>query len=60
MGQVQVSDHRMGISVRPCQIERGDIFTRDVRDRYESALGGALKFIADFGGRRTQAPPSKP
>ena len=41
---------RMGISVaRVSQIERGDVSTQDVLNRYVSALGGTLKLIADFG-----------
>ena len=41
---------RMGISVaRVSQIERGDVSTQDVLNRYISALGGTLKLIADFG-----------
>jgi DNA-binding XRE family transcriptional regulator len=41
---------RMGISVaRVSQIERGDVSTQDVLNRYITALGGTLKLIADFG-----------
>jgi transcriptional regulator with XRE-family HTH domain len=41
---------RMGVSVaRVCQIERGDVSTQDVLDRYVGALGGTLKLIAGFG-----------
>ena len=41
---------RMGISVaRVSQIERGDVSTQDVLNRYVAALGGTLKLIADFG-----------
>ena len=41
---------RMGISVaRVSQIERGNVSTQDVLNRYVSALGGTLKLIADFG-----------
>lgn len=41
---------RMGVSVaRVSQIEKGDVSTRDVLDRYVSALGGTLKLVADFG-----------
>jgi len=41
---------RMGVSVaRVSQIERGDVSTQDVLNRYISALGGTLKLIADFG-----------
>ena len=49
MTQEQVAV-RMGISVaRISQIERGDVSTQDVLNRYVSALGGTLKLIADFG-----------
>jgi DNA-binding XRE family transcriptional regulator len=41
---------RMGISVsRVSQIEKGDVSTRDVMDRYVAALGGTLNLVADFG-----------
>jgi DNA-binding XRE family transcriptional regulator len=41
---------RMGISVsRVSQIEKGDVSTRDVLDRYVAALGGTLNLVADFG-----------
>jgi DNA-binding XRE family transcriptional regulator len=41
---------RMGISVsRVSQIEKGDVSTRDVLDRYVGALGGTLHLVADFG-----------
>jgi DNA-binding XRE family transcriptional regulator len=41
---------RMGISIaRAPQIERGDVSTQDVLNRYITALGGTLKLIADFG-----------
>ncbi|WP_378732595.1 helix-turn-helix domain-containing protein [Nocardia brasiliensis] len=41
---------KMGISVaRVSQIEQGEVSTRDVLDRYVSALGGVLKLVADFG-----------
>jgi DNA-binding XRE family transcriptional regulator len=47
--QEQVAAH-MGISVaRVSQIEKGDVSTRDVLDRYVAALGGTLKLVADFG-----------
>jgi DNA-binding XRE family transcriptional regulator len=47
--QAQVA-HRMGISVsRVSQIEKGDVSTRDVLDRYIAALGGTLNLVADFG-----------
>jgi hypothetical protein len=40
----------MGISVAlVSQIERGDISTQDVLNRYVSSLGGTLNLIADFG-----------
>ncbi len=40
----------MGVSVgRVSQIEKGDVSTREVLDRYVAALGGTLKLIADFG-----------
>ena len=40
----------MGISVAlVSQIERGDISTQDVLNRYVSALDGTLKLIADSG-----------
>jgi DNA-binding XRE family transcriptional regulator len=49
MTQEQVAT-RMGISVaRVSQIERGDVSTQDVLNRYVTALGGTLKLIADFG-----------
>jgi DNA-binding XRE family transcriptional regulator len=49
MTQEQVAA-RMGISVaRISQIERGDVSTQEVLNRYVSALGGTLKLIADFG-----------
>ncbi|MEU3018035.1 MULTISPECIES: helix-turn-helix transcriptional regulator [unclassified Nocardiopsis] len=49
MSQSQVAE-RMGVSVaRVSQIESGDVSTRDVLDRYVSALGGTLMIIADFG-----------
>jgi DNA-binding transcriptional regulator YiaG len=49
MTQEQVAA-RMGVSVaRVSQIERGDVSTQDVLNRYVSALGGTLKLIADFG-----------
>ena len=31
------------------QVERGDVSTQDVLNRYVSALGGTLELIADFG-----------
>ena len=41
---------RMDVSVaRVSQIERGDVSTQNVLNRYVSALGGTLKLIADFG-----------
>jgi DNA-binding XRE family transcriptional regulator len=41
---------RMSISIaRVSQIERGDVSTQDVLNRYITALGGTLKLIADFG-----------
>jgi DNA-binding transcriptional regulator YiaG len=41
---------RMGVSVaRVSQIESGDLSTRDVSDRYVTALGGTLVIVADFG-----------
>ncbi|RIQ18825.1 helix-turn-helix domain-containing protein [Jiangella rhizosphaerae] len=47
--QAQVAT-RMGISVsRVSQIEKGDVSTRDVMDRYVAALGGTLNLVADFG-----------
>jgi DNA-binding XRE family transcriptional regulator len=47
--QRQVSD-RMGVSIaRVSQIERGEVSTREVIDRYVTALGGTLKLVADFG-----------
>ncbi|WP_017607032.1 helix-turn-helix domain-containing protein [Nocardiopsis alkaliphila] len=49
LNQSQVAE-RMGISVaRVSQIEAGDVSTREVLDRYVSALGGTLTLIADFG-----------
>jgi transcriptional regulator with XRE-family HTH domain len=48
-GPAQVAT-RMGISIaRVSQIERGDVSTQDVLNRYITALGGTLKLIADFG-----------
>jgi transcriptional regulator with XRE-family HTH domain len=47
--QAQVAA-RMGVSIaRISQIENGGLSTQDVLARYVSALGGALKLIADFG-----------
>jgi len=44
---------RMGVSVaRVSQIERGDVSTQDVLNRYVTALGGTLKLIADFSGEQ--------
>jgi hypothetical protein len=41
---------RMGISVAlVSQIERGDVSTQDVLNRYVCSLGGTLSLIADFG-----------
>ena len=41
---------RMGVSVaRVSQVERDDVSTHDVLNRYTTALGGTLKLIADFG-----------
>ena len=41
---------RMDVSTaRISQIENSDISTQDVLQRYVAALGGTLKFIADFG-----------
>jgi DNA-binding XRE family transcriptional regulator len=49
MTQEQVAA-RMGVSVaRVSQIERGDVSTQEVLNRYITALGGTLKLIADFG-----------
>jgi len=49
MTQAQVAT-RMGVSVaRVSQIERGDVSTQEVLNRYVAALGGTLKLIADFG-----------
>ncbi|MEU2947664.1 helix-turn-helix transcriptional regulator [Nocardiopsis alba] len=49
LGQAEVA-RRMGVSVsRVSQIESGDISTRDVLDRYVTALGGTLVLVADFG-----------
>lgn len=54
MTQEQVA-LRMGVSVaRISQIERGDVSTQDVLNRYVSALGGTLKLIADFGDEQLQ------
>jgi DNA-binding transcriptional regulator YiaG len=47
--QAQVAA-RMNLSVgRVSQIERGEVSTQDVLQRYVAALGGTLKLIADFG-----------
>ncbi|HCT76253.1 MAG TPA: transcriptional regulator [Micromonosporaceae bacterium] len=41
---------RMNISVsRVSQIERGEVSTQEVLNRYIASLGGTLKLIADFG-----------
>ncbi len=41
---------RMEVSVsRVSQIEKGDVSTREVLDRYVAALGGTLSLVADFG-----------
>ncbi|MFD6156790.1 helix-turn-helix domain-containing protein [Nocardia sp. NPDC060256] len=49
LSQKQVAEH-MGVSVaRVSQIEQGEVSTREVLDRYVSALGGVLKLVADFG-----------
>ncbi|MFI9407438.1 helix-turn-helix domain-containing protein [Nocardia sp. NPDC052316] len=49
LSQKQVAE-QMGVSVvRVSQIEQGEVSTRDVLDRYVSALGGVLKLVADFG-----------
>ncbi|MEV6554728.1 helix-turn-helix transcriptional regulator [Nocardia sp. NPDC051756] len=49
LNQKQVAE-QMGVSVaRVSQIEQGEVSTRDVLDRYVSALGGVLKLVADFG-----------
>ncbi|WP_280469546.1 helix-turn-helix domain-containing protein [Nocardia brasiliensis] len=49
LSQRQVAEH-MGVSVaRVSQIEKGEVATREVLDRYVSALGGVLKLVADFG-----------
>lgn len=49
LNQSQVAE-RMGISAaRVSQIEKGDVSTREVLDRYVAALGGVLKLVADFG-----------
>src|SRR5688572_4031092 len=47
--QEQVAE-RMGVSVgRVSQVERGDVSTQEVLNRYINALGGTLRLIADFG-----------
>lgn len=38
-----------GPVARVSQIERGDVSTQDVLNRFVAALGGTLKVIADFG-----------
>src|SRR3984885_9094247 len=49
MTQEQVAA-RMGVSVaRGSQIERGDVSTQDVLNRFIAELGGTLTLIADFG-----------
>ncbi|AFU04216.1 helix-turn-helix domain-containing protein [Nocardia brasiliensis] len=49
LSQKQVAE-QMGVSVaRVSQIEKGEVATREVLDRYVSALGGVLKLVADFG-----------
>lgn len=40
------------MSAAVSQIERGDVSTQDVLNRYASALDGTLKLIADFGGEQ--------
>jgi transcriptional regulator with XRE-family HTH domain len=50
VARLGVVAERMGISVaRVSQIEKGDVSTREVLDRYVAALGGVLKLVADFG-----------
>lgn len=47
--QAEVAE-RMGLSVaRVSQIEKGAVSTREVLDRYVTALGGTLRLVADFG-----------
>jgi DNA-binding XRE family transcriptional regulator len=47
--QAQVAS-RMGVGKsRVSQIERGNVSTREVLDRYIEALGGRLSLMADFG-----------
>lgn len=47
--QTQVAT-RMDVSdARVSQIEKGDVSTQDVLQRYVAALGGTLKLIVDFG-----------
>ncbi|MEU0875031.1 helix-turn-helix domain-containing protein [Nocardia brasiliensis] len=49
LSQKQVAE-QMRVSVaRVSQIEKGEVATREVLDRYVSALGGVLKLVADFG-----------
>ncbi|GAA3018159.1 helix-turn-helix transcriptional regulator [Streptosporangium longisporum] len=49
LSQNQVAQS-MGVSVgRVSQIEKGDVSTREVLDRYVAALGGTLMLVADFG-----------
>jgi len=59
MTQEQVAA-RMGVSVaRVSQIERGDVSTQDVLNRYITALGGTLKLIADFGDEQLKIAPER-
>jgi DNA-binding XRE family transcriptional regulator len=46
---MDVSVARMSQIARVSQIEGGDVSTREVLDRYVTALGGTLKLVADFG-----------
>ncbi|WP_280433466.1 helix-turn-helix domain-containing protein [Nocardia brasiliensis] len=52
LSQKQVAE-QMRVSVaRVSQIEKGEVATREVLDRYVSALGGVLKLVAQYRGPR--------
>ncbi|MEU8379301.1 helix-turn-helix transcriptional regulator [Streptosporangium sp. NPDC048865] len=49
LSQNQVAES-MGVPVgRVSQIEKGDVSTREVLDRYVAARGGTLELVAGFG-----------
>ena len=49
VGESRRHPRRRASELSPRDIERGDVSTQDVLNRYVSALGGTLKLIADFG-----------